>query len=180
MKNRIRGFTLVEVLLVSLMIPAVIAMLFFMFRAVTDSWTMQGARAGLSVSMNKALQTMSSDLRNARRVAGQDNRELRFTQDGSTYFVYYLFSKSASYPFSKSDAYPLKVDSDLCQLRKATLSGGMDGNFQYGSGELVAKGILPPPVSSLSFQSPIVTIDLTAQQSRDSLRLVRTIRPRNL
>ncbi len=180
MKNRIRGFTLVEVLLVSLMIPAVIAMLFFMFQAVTDSWTMQGTRAGLSVSMNKALRTMSLDLRNARRVVSQGNQELRFTQDGSTYFVYYLFSKSASYPFSKSDAYPLKVDSDLCQLRKATLSGGMDGNFQYGSGELVAKGILPPPVSSLSFQSPVVTIDLTAQQSRDSLRLVRTIRPRNL
>lgn len=180
MKNRIRGFTLVEVLLVSLMIPAIIAMLFFMFQAVTDSWTMQGTRAGLSVSMNKALRTMSLDLRNARRVVSQGNQELRFTQDGSTYFVYYLFSKSASYPFSKSDAYPLKVDGDLCQLRKATLSGGMDGNFQYGSGELVAKGILPPPVSSLSFQSPIVTIDLTAQQSRDSLRLVRTIRPRNL
>jgi len=162
------------------MIPAVIAMLFFMFRAVTDSWTMQGARAGLSVSMNKALQTMSSDLRNARRVAGQDNRELRFTQDGSTYFVYYLFSKSDSSPFSESDAYPLSVDGALCQLRKATLSGGIDGNFQYGSGDLVAKDILAPPVSGLSFRSPVITIDLTAQQGRDSLRLVRVIRPRNL
>lgn len=188
MKNWIRGFTLAEVLLVSLMIPAVIAMLFFMFQAVTDSWTMQGTRAGLSVSMNKALRAVSLDLRNARQVVSQGNQELRFTQDGSTYFVYYLFSKSDSYslsksdsyPFSKSDAYPLKVDGALCQLRKATLSGGMDGNFQYGSGELVAKGILPPPVSSLSFQSPVVTIDLTAQQGRDPLRLVRTIRPRNL
>jgi len=180
MKNRSRGFTLVEMLLVSLMIPAIIAMLFFMFQAVTKSWAMQGARAGLSVSMNKALRTMSLDLRNARRVVSQGNQELRFTQDGSTYFVYYLFSKSESSPFSESDAYPLRFDGALCQLRKATLSGGINGNFQYGSGDLVAKGILAPPVSSLSFQSPVVTIDLTAQQGRDSLRLVRVVRPRNL
>jgi len=172
MKNRIRGFTLVEVLLVSLMIPAIIAMLFFMFQAVTESWAMQGTRAGLSVSMNKALRTMSLDLRNARQVISQGNHELRFTQDGLTYFVYYLFSES--------DSYPPRFDDTLYQLKKTTLSGGMDGSFQYGSGDLVARGILAPPTSSLSFQSPVVTIDLTAQQGHASLRLVHTIRPRNL
>jgi prepilin-type N-terminal cleavage/methylation domain len=162
MKKHNKGFTLVELLLSTAMVAVIIGALAFMFQVVVGSWSTQGARAGLGVSVSKAVREMTRDLRNAKEIGSVNANEIRFTADGTTYYIYYLYNTAGSY-----------------QLKKATLLGKIDGTFVSGSGNLIARDILPPPTSTLSAGVPI-TIDLTAQRGNSIIRSAGKVRPRNI
>jgi prepilin-type N-terminal cleavage/methylation domain-containing protein len=172
MKKQNKGFTLVEVLLVAVMFPVIIGLLAFMFQVVLDSWLAQGSRTGLGVRVTKVTREMVGDLRNARGIGSLNSNEIRFTEDGSAYYIYYLYSAA--------DSYPPDFKESSYQVRKAVLSGAIGGTFAYGSGDLIARDILPPPASGLSFSTPMVTIDLTAGQGNSTTRSVGRVRPRNI
>jgi type II secretory pathway pseudopilin PulG len=168
-EKRDNGFTLLELLLVVALVPAIIGMLAFMFQVAIDTWSTQGSRIGVAVSVNKAAREMARDLRNANFISGQNSSEIRFTSDGSTYYIYYLYNAS--------DPYPSRFNESSYQLKKAVLS---NGTFIYGGGDLIARDIVPPPATNLSFSPPIVRIDLTAQQGSSGARSVSIVKPRNM
>jgi prepilin-type N-terminal cleavage/methylation domain-containing protein len=172
MNTRDKGFTFLELLLVIALGPLIIGTLTFMFQVALDTWSTQGSRIGVAVSVNKAAREMSRDLRNANGIGSQNSNEIRFTTNGTTYYIYYLYNAS--------DSYPSTFTKTSYQLKKAVLSGNMTGTFTYGSGDLIARDIVPPPVTNLSISAPHVNIDLTAQQGSSVSRSVSTVLPRNI
>lgn len=160
-KNR-RGLTLAELLLAAVMIAAIIGALTFMFQVFLGSWSVQSARMGTGTNVARAVRAMVQDLRGAKEIGSVNANEIRFTKDDTTYYVYYLYNAGGAY-----------------QVKKATLSGGMSGTFPGGSGDLVARDILPPPASTLTAGVPAV-IDLTAQRSGSTMRSVGKVSPRNI
>lgn len=172
MRKRDRGFTLLEVLLVAALGPAIIGMLIFMFQAALATWSAQGSRISLTVGVNRAVREMARDLRDAGAIGSLNSDEVRFTTDNATYYIFYLYNSS--------DPYPAHFTNTSYQLKKTVLSGGMAGTFVYGSGDLIARDILPPPATNLSFSAPVVTIDLTVQQGNSITRSVGSVKPRNL
>jgi len=172
MKKRDKGFTLLEMLLVVFMAPVIIGMIAYMFQVVLAAWSTQGSRIGVAVSVNKATREVTRDLRNAKGTGSQHDNEIRFTTDGSSYYIFYLYNAS--------DTYPPAFTQGSYQLKKTVLSGNMTGTFIYGSGDLIARDIMPPPATNLSLTAPIIKIDLTAQQGSSITRSVSIVKPRNI
>lgn len=165
------GLTLIELMIGIVMFAILIAATTFIFRAVLLSWSSQETRAGIDISLDRGIEEMARDLREAKE-ASSSNDEIRFSQDGSAYYIYYLYNPS--------DTYPLSFNQSSYQLRKAALTGGIGGTFTYGSGQIVITEVLPPPTSDLSFSSNIVTIDLNVKRGDETIRSRTEVRPRNL
>ena len=171
MKKNTRAFTLIELLLAMLMIAILIWAAVYTFQAVLLNWSSQETRTGLDISLNKGIEMMVIDLRQASSVQSSSN-EIRFTADNITYYIYYLYNSGNSYPpaFNKASY----------ELRKAALSGGLNGSFTYGSGNLIMPGVLPPPTSDLSFTNNIINIDLSITKGTETVRSKTEVRPRNI
>lgn len=167
-----RGFTLVEALLATVMVAIVIGALAYMFQVTVAGWSTQGGRAGLGVNVGKAVEVIARDLRNAKTAASPFPGEVRFTTDDITYYSYYLYNAG--------DSYPPQFGEPLYQIKKAVLSDGIDGTFTYGSGDIIATGILPPPSSTLSYDGATVTIDLAGERGESTIRSATKVTPRNI
>jgi len=144
----------------------------YILRAVLLSWSSQEKRAGIDISLDRGIEEVVRDLREAKQISSVNNDEIRFTQDQSTYYIYYLYNSS--------DTYPPNFNQSTYQLKKATLSGGIGGTFTYGSGDIKIIDVLPPPTSDLSMGSNITTIDLSMKRADETIRSKTQIRPRNL
>ena len=172
MRKMNKGFTLAEVLMVTVMVAVIMGALAYMFQVVVASWSTQGARSGLGVGVNKAVEEMARGLRNAQELGSLNSDEIRFTTDGNTYYIYYLYSPS--------DHYPSQFTQTLYQVKKATLTGGIGGTFTYGSGDFITRDVQPPPASELSWLGPVVTIDLSASRGVNTIRAATKVRSRNI
>jgi len=172
MKKHNKGFTLAEVLLATAMVAVIIGALAFMFQVVVGSYSTQGSRAGSGASATKAIREMVKELRIAKEAGNIGTNEIRYTMDGNTYYVYYFYNST--------DIYPPNFNRTSYQIRKAAISGKIDGTFAYGSGDLIARDILPPPASGLSITSPFVTIDLTVRRGNNTMRSASMVRMRNI
>jgi len=166
-----KGFTFAEVILASIMISMILGVLAIVFQTVAASWSAQGARIGLGARVSKAAEEMATDLRKARAIGAVNNDEIRFTIDGATYYIYYLYNAA--------NTYPPAFNKPSYQLRRAALTGGMSGTFTYGSGDLIARDILPPPASDLSYAGALVTIDLSAQCGNGAAHVATKAKTRN-
>lgn len=164
------GFTLIEIIITLIMIVILIATVVYILRAVLLSWSSQETRAGIDIVLDRGIEQVARDLREARQVQST-NDEIRFTQDQSTYYIYYLFNSA--------DTYPPNFSQSLYQLKKATLSGGIGGTFTYGAGDIILNDISAPPASDLSLSGNMVRIDLTAAVKDESIRSRTEVRPRN-
>ena len=138
------------------------------------TWTGQERRAGIDTELDRGIEEMVRDLRKAKQVQSTANYdEIRFRQGTSSYSIYYLYNASDSY-FP-----PPAFNQSTYQLKKETLSGGINGTFTYGSGQTMVNDVLPPPTSDLSFSSNLVTIDLSAKRGDETIRSRTQVRPRN-
>ncbi|MFA6280909.1 MAG: type II secretion system protein [Candidatus Omnitrophota bacterium] len=167
-----KGFTLIEALLTSVMVVAIIGAVAYMFQVVIIGWSGQGARAGASISANKAVEELTRELRNARVVMSPSTGEIRFTKDGTNYYIFYFYNAL--------DSYPPQFTSESYQLKKASLSGGSSGTFTYGSGDLIARDILPFPSSTLTYDGGVITMDLVMQRGSSIMHCATKIKPRNI
>lgn len=163
-----RGLTLIELIITVVMFVILVGVATYVFRAVLLSWSGQEERAGIEITLDRTAEEMVRDLREASDVnTSVNDDEIRFTQDGSTYYIYYLYNED--------DSYPSGFTESSYELRRAALSG-----FTYGSGRLIISDIVPPPTSDLSRTGNIVTIDLSVTRDNETIRSRTEIKPRNL
>lgn len=166
-----KGLTLIELMIVIVLFVILTAVVVYILRAVLLSWSSQETRSGVDISLDRGIEEMVRDLREAKQVASS-NDEIRFTQDQTNFYIYYLYNAS--------DAYPPSFNQSSYQLRKTTLAGGISGTFTYGSGNIIINDILPPPTSDLSLSSNITSIDLSMKRTDETIRSRTQVRPRNL
>jgi hypothetical protein len=112
------------------------------------------------------------DLREAKEVKELNNDEIRFCKD-SSFYIYYLFNEK--------DNYPPKFNRDFYQLKKTKISKNINGNFTYGSGQIILDKVLPPPFTDLSVNNEkMVVVDLRVKVNDETKRLKTEIKPRNI
>ena len=173
------GLTLIELTIVLVMFAILIGVSTYIFRVVLLSWSGQETRAGININIDRGIEEMVRELREAQGVydnydGGTPNDEIRFTQNGSTYYIYYFYNSGDSY------GPPPAFTQSSYELRKATLTGGINGIFSYGTGRIIAEDVLPPTTSDLSVSGNIATIDLSIRRDDETIRSRTQIKPRNL
>lgn len=170
-----KGFTLIELMITIVMLVVLIGVSACVFRAVLLGWSSQEDRAGIDINLDKGIEEIVRDLREAKEIQSTDSYdEIRFSPDQSTYYIYYFYNAG--------DAYvpPPAFNQISYQLRKATLIGDINGTFTYGEGQLIMTDVLPPATSDLSSNGNILTIDLTITRNDETIRSRTKVRPRNL
>jgi prepilin-type N-terminal cleavage/methylation domain-containing protein len=166
-----KGFTLIEVIIVIAMLAVLTAASAYIYHAILLAWSSQEKRAGIVTDIDRAIEELARDLREAKQVQSADD-EIRFTRDNSAYYIYYLYNAN--------DTYPLSFNQSSYQLRKAPLTAGISGNFTYGSGQIILNDMLSPPTSDLSMSGNIITIDASIQRATETIRSRTQVKPRNI
>ena len=170
-----KGLTLIELLISIIMFSVLAVTSVFVFRAVLLSWSSTEGRSGIDIVLDRGIEEMVRDLREAKEIqstAGYD--ELRFSQDGSNYYIYYLYNASDSY------VPPPAFEQTKYELRKAALTGDIDSTFTYGSGQIIVTDVAAPTTSDLSLSGNIATIDLSVVRGDETIRSKTEVRPRNI
>ena len=167
---------IIVILLFSILSASTVTLL----RAVLINWSSQEIRSGIDINLDRGIEEIERDLRKATSVQSTANYdEIRYAQrqGASNTYNYYIF-----YLYNAGDSYvpPPNFSQASYQLRRGTLSGGINGTFTYGSGDAVVNDILPPPTSDLSLSGNLVTIDLSVKRGDETIRSRTQVRPRNL
>lgn len=167
-----KGLTLIELMITIVMFVVLTAVVVYVLHAVLLSWSSEETRAGVDIGLDRGIEEVVRDLREARQASTVNNDEARFTYDFTNYYIYYLYNAG--------DSYPPGFNQSSYQLKKAALTGGLTGTFTYGSGDIKIIDILPPPDSDLSLSSNLITIDLSVKRGDETIRSRTQVRPRNL
>ena len=171
MNENIKALTLIELLMVVVIMGVLLLTVGYVFHTVLSCWVIQDTRTGLDINLYKGMETAAIDLRDASSIQSS-NDEIRFTDDDTNYYAYYLYNSA--------DSYPPKFNKSSYQLRRAVLTGGISGTFTYGSGQIVIDNVLPPPTSDLSFAGNVVNLDISVKQGDETIKARTEIRPRNV
>lgn len=174
-RNTEQGLTLIELMITISLFVVLFGAAAYTLRVVLIGWSGAEQRTGIDINISRGIEETVGDLREARVIQCAVNYdEIRFSKDDSTYYIYYLYNPLDSY------IPPPAFNKGLYQLKKARLTGGINGTFSYGSGQIIMKDIVPPAVSDLSYSSNIVTIDISSKAADEIMRSKTQVRPRNL
>ena len=154
-----------------IMLVALAIVSFYIFQVVASTWVSQETRGGVDITLDVGMEKIVRDLREAKTI-NSSNDQIRFTTDGVAYYIYYFYNQNDSYPPSFSQT--------SYQLRKTTLSGGINGTFNYGSGPVLLYSLLPPPTSDLSITGNVINIDLSMKRVNETIRAKTEVAARNL
>jgi prepilin-type N-terminal cleavage/methylation domain-containing protein len=170
-----RGFTLIELMMSVAMFATLVLATTMVYRALLLSWSSQETRSGIDIILDRGIEEIVRDLREAREIQSTSGRdEIRYSSDGTNYYIFYLYHASDSY------VPPPAFDQTVYELRKATLTGGLSGTFTYGDGDLILTDVKPPTTSDMSLSGNMLTVDLTMTRNDETIRSRTDIRPRNL
>ncbi|MGB2598919.1 MAG: prepilin-type N-terminal cleavage/methylation domain-containing protein [Candidatus Omnitrophota bacterium] len=173
LKNNEKGMTLVEIMIASIIVALLIGAAMTVYIAVLRAWAGQEQRVGISIAADRALSGISQELRSASEVSTSVNDdEIRYTNDGSNYYIYYLYNSGDSYP-------PAFTESSY-QLKHTALTGTINGTFTYGDGRIIATDVLPPTTTDFSFNGSTVTMDISITRGDETIRSKTKISPRNI
>ncbi len=169
------GLTLVELLIAGVMLAALAGVAIYLFSAVLMTWSSQETRMGIDIDLDWKMERVVRDLREAREIQSLPNyNEIRFSTDGVTYYIYYLYNPADSY------GPPPAFNQEYYELRRAVLAGDINGTFSYGSGDFLLRDILPPTTSELSRNGDVLNIDFSIKRKDETIRSRTQVRPRNL
>lgn len=167
-----KGFTLLELIITIGMFFVFTLVTTYLLLAILMSWSGEDQRASVYIPLTRGIEDMSEDLREACAViSASGTNELRIDRANST-FIYYLYNSN--------DVYPPRFDQQYYQLKKTSLSGGINGTFTYGNGTIILNDVLSPDTSALSYGNSTAHIDLSIRRKNESVRLRTSIFPRNL
>ena len=175
-----RGFTLVELVMVILLFSVLSVSTVSLLRVILLNWSSQEIRSGIDINLDRGIEEMVRNLRQATSVQSTANYdEIRYAQrqGASSTYNYYIF-----YLYNVADSYvpPPQFNQASYQLRRAALSGGINGTFTYGSGDVVLNDVIPPPTSDLSLSGNLITMDLSIKRGDETIRSRTRVRPRNV
>lgn len=175
-----RGFTLIELVMAILLFSLLSITSASLFRVMAVNWSGEEIRSRLGINLDRGVEEIARDLRKATQVQSTTNYdEIRCAQrqGASSTYSYYIF-----YLYNAADSYvpPPNFSQTSYQLRRGTLSGGINGTFTYGSGDVVLNDVVPPPTSDLSLSGNLTTLDLTVKKNDETLHTRTLVRPRNL
>lgn len=165
------GFTLLELLIAIVMLTVLVLVSVYVFHVIMSVWVSQETRSGVDITLDAAVEKTVRDIREAKAISSS-NDQIRFTKDNVNYYIYYLYNQN--------DPYPPSFNQASYQLQKTTLSGGINGTFSYGSGQVIVSSILPPPTSILSITTNVVDIDLSMVRGNETIRAKTEVTARNL
>ena len=170
-----RGITLIE-LLISVVLMSILGFVAVtVFNAVLLGWSNQVERSGVDIQLDQAMEEMARDLREATTVVSTASYdEVRYSTDSSTHFIFYLYNSNDSY------VPPPAFNQTVYELRRASLTGNINGTFTYGDGDLLVTDVLSPTTTDLSVSGNLVTLDLSVKREEETIRSKTQIRPRNL
>ncbi len=170
-----KGLTLIELMITIVMFAILAGVTTYVFRAILLSWSSQETRAGIDINLDRGIEEVVRDLREAKAIQSVNNDEIRFTlyESGTdNSYIYYLYNSS--------DSYPPGFNQSTYEIRRAALSGDISGTFTYGSGRLIIYDVVSPTTSDLSLSGNIITIDLSITRGDETMRSRTEVRPRNL
>lgn len=166
-----KGMTLVEVMITMSIMALLMGVAVFVFVAVLSGWSGHGERVGMFSTLNRAMEEISRDVREASQVSAVGSDEIRFTPDSVNFYIYYFYNDT--------DTYPPTFSQEIYQIRKSTLAGGINGSLVSGTERIVLQGVLPPDTSDLSYDGSYVNVDLSVTAGEETLRSNTKITPRN-
>jgi len=166
-----KGLTLIELMIAVVLFIMLAAVTVYILRAVLLTWSSQETRSGVDISLDRGIEELVRDLREARQISFVNNDEIRFAQDRTNFYIYYFYNAD--------DPYPPSFNQSLYEVRKAALPDGISGNL-YDSGDIKVIDVLPPPTSDLSLSSNLIILDLSITRKDETIRSRTQVRPRNL
>jgi hypothetical protein len=167
-----RNFTLLEIIITTVMLAVLAGVSVYFFHAVLKVWSHQEEEIGSQIPLFRAIKEVVQDLREAKEVKELNDDEIRFCKN-SDFYIYYLFNEK--------DTYPPRFNQDFYKLKKAKLSNNINGGFSYGSGQILLDKVLPPPLTDLSVDNEkMVIVDLRVSTNEEVKRLRAKIKPRNI
>lgn len=173
-----KGFTLLEVMITVLLIIMVTGSISFSYITILKAMDEQSARATTRAGINIALESVVVDLRHAFQVSFEDkSKSIRYQVDESgtkVSYIYYWQGQDGSCPSNSFDS------TLIYELKRATLSGGINGTFTCGAGDSIIKNLVSPPTSSIAASGALLTFDLTAKVKTSQLRVGAAVTARNL
>ncbi|MBI2166727.1 MAG: prepilin-type N-terminal cleavage/methylation domain-containing protein [Candidatus Omnitrophica bacterium] len=172
-----RGFTLTELIISAGLFALLAVIITVVLRTILISWDLQEKRSAIDINLDRGIEEMVRDLRRSKQIQSAANYdEIRFCQGTTTTscYIFYLYNVSDSY------GPPPAFNQSSYQLKRAALTGDLNGTFTYGSGDVVVTDVLPPPTSDLSLSSNLLTIDLSAKRGDETIHSRTQVRPRNV
>lgn len=179
-----KGLTLIELMITVVIFAILTGVMFSIFRAVLLSWSSQEERTGIDISVDIGIEKIARELREAIDVQSTDDyHEMRFTVEENGLDADYIF-----YLYNEDDSYvpPPAFDQETYELKKATLSGGIGGTFNYGDGQLIVTDVVSPnleedPKTELSIDADnIITIILKLKRGNEIITSKTQVKPRGL
>ena len=174
------GLTLIELMITIVMVVILASVTVYVFRAVLLSWSVGEERAGVDISLDRGIERMVRDLREAANIDNKYSNEIRFTRGG--HYIYYFYNAT--------DPYPTDLTEASYELRKADLSGVTDsdlttGIFTDGSGRIIITDVIPAtaepnPTELSKGANDLVTIILNVQRDDEALTSKTQVKARNL
>ena len=169
-----KGVTLIELLIALLLFGTLMTAAAFSFNPILLAWSSHQDRMELQRDVQQGLEKSLRDVRLAKALQNDSNDAIRFTvRESGTDNSYIL------YLYNSADTWPPAFTQATYQLRKASLTGGINGTFTYGSGDLFVRDIQPPPTSDLSVSGSVATLDLTLARADETFHLLERVKRRN-
>ncbi len=176
-----RGMTLIEVVIVVVLFAVLTIVTVYVFRAILLAWSSNETRVGVDIVVDRGIEEMVRDIREAQEIQSTADRdEVRLTQNGADYYIYYLYHEDDTY------GPPPVFDEDYYELKKADLTGDINGTFTYGDGKIIVSDVVPPgsgsnPKTDISMDAnSLVTIILKMEREAETITSKTQVRPRNL
>lgn len=174
-----RGLTLLEVVFTVALIFFLVSSISLVYIVSLRGWANLGHRTDLDEKLHFGLERIIRDIRqaNAINALSLENHTVRFTlnEGGVDHsYIYYLHNPS--------DTWVPAYDQASYDLRRSPLSGGLNGTFIYGNGELIITGLKPPTSTTITLSGAprVVAITLTGQEGEDTFKVRGYVHPRNL
>jgi hypothetical protein len=166
--------TLLELIGILFLVVLVLGTLTYTFLAILRATDEQQSRTESRAGLTLRLEEVVREIRPSKQMRLEGNHAVRYTlREGNQDKNYIL------YLFNPNDTFPPAFNQDSYELRKAELTGGINGTFAYGDGSLFLKNIAPPPASTVSFSSRQITFEYTAKVKSSQIKLRTSVRARN-
>lgn len=172
LKNK-TGLTLLEMIFTITLVVFLSTSISLIYMVSLKGWEHLGHRTDIHEKLHFALERIVRDVRPANALS-VSNHALRFTlNEGGQMnsYIYYLYHASNSWP-------PV-FNQTVYELRRSALAGGINGTFTYGSGELIATEVSPPPNTTITSSGVAAFLKLSGLQEGDRLTIRGYVYPRN-